>query len=41
MEPAFWVPPLLGPLVVEMALERETRSLLEGIEQAARNPDGT
>lgn len=41
MEPAFWVPPLLGPLVVEMALERETRSLLEGIEQAVRKPDGT
>ena len=41
MEPAFWIPPLLGPLMIEMALKSETAELMEGIERAAREGAGS
>ena len=38
LEPAFWVPPLLGPWLVRRALEQESRAGVEGIEHAALAP---
>lgn len=37
LEPAFWVPPLVGPLAIERALRQETLGLMQGIERAARD----
>lgn len=37
LEPAFWIPPLVGPPVIKLALRQETWGLIQGIEQAARD----
>ncbi|MBL6750537.1 MAG: SRPBCC family protein [Nevskia sp.] len=36
LEPAFWIPPVLGPWLVERSLRREAESTSAGIERAAR-----
>ncbi|HEY3645571.1 MAG TPA: SRPBCC family protein [Gammaproteobacteria bacterium] len=36
IEPAFWVPPLLGPLLVERSLKAEGRRSAAGVEKLAR-----
>ncbi len=36
LEPAFWVPPLIGPSLVERSLREEGRRSALGVEQAAR-----
>lgn len=40
LEPAFWIPPLVGPLAIQMALREETLGLVQGIERAAREDGG-
>jgi Polyketide cyclase / dehydrase and lipid transport len=36
MQPNFWIPPLIGPPMVEHALRLEGRSMAEGLEKLAR-----
>lgn len=36
MEPAFWIPPLIGPWLVERSLREEAQRTSAGIEQLAR-----
>ncbi len=40
LEPAFWVPPLIGPWAIERAMRREALQTATGIERLARQePD--
>ena len=39
IEPAFWVPPFIGPLLVRHALEREVRETIDNIERLAESRD--
>jgi hypothetical protein len=39
MEPAFWIPPLLGPWLVERSLHSEAERTSAGIERLARLPE--
>ncbi len=38
LEPAFWIPPLLGPWLVERSLREEAQRTSAGIERLARPP---
>ena len=38
MTPAFGVPPLLGPVMIRRALQRELRTMLDNLEHLARTP---
>ena len=40
IEPAFWVPPFIGPLMIRHALEREVRRTIDNIERLAEAGDG-
>jgi len=40
LEPAFWIPPLVGSLAIKSALRQETQGLMQGIERAAREDAG-
>lgn len=38
LEPAFWVPPVIGPLLIRHALRRETRESIEKLQALAVTP---
>lgn len=38
LEPAFWVPPLIGPWLIGRALQREAQETSAGLERLARVP---
>ncbi len=40
MEPAFWVPPLIGPWLIQRALRREARRTLANLDRLLEHPDG-
>ncbi|RMG28599.1 MAG: hypothetical protein D6721_08105 [Gammaproteobacteria bacterium] len=39
IEPAFWVPPFIGPFLVRHALEREVRTTIDNLERLAKERD--
>lgn len=39
MEPAFWIPPLLGPWLVERSMREEAERTSAGIERLAKPPE--
>lgn len=39
VEPDFWIPPLIGPWVIQRSMRREAIITSEGIERLAQNPD--
>ena len=40
LRPAFWVPPVVGPLLINQALASEALALVRGIERVASEPRG-
>lgn len=36
LKPSFWIPPLIGPLLIERALRNEALTVLEGLEKLAQ-----
>ena len=40
LRPAFWVPPVVGPLLINQALASEALALVRGIERVASEPQG-
>jgi hypothetical protein len=38
LRPAFWVPPLLGPMLIEQGLKNSALEALEGLERESRTP---
>lgn len=39
LEPSFWVPPLLGPMLFKSGFLKETRNMIEGVERIAADPN--